>query len=54
VLVATDIALHWQTRAMTLMIGTPERPALFFATPEEFRAWLEANHATATELWMGL
>jgi uncharacterized protein YdeI (YjbR/CyaY-like superfamily) len=34
--------------------GTPERPALFFSGPEEFRAWLEANHATATELWMGL
>lgn len=48
----------WQTRAMKTTIGTaggtPERPAIFFATPEEFRAWLEANHATQTELWMGL
>lgn len=34
--------------------GTPDRPALFFADAAEFRAWLEANHATATELWMGL
>lgn len=34
--------------------GTPERPAIFFASPEEFRAWLEVNHTTATELWMGL
>ncbi|GGD08160.1 YdeI/OmpD-associated family protein [Nocardioides daphniae] len=34
--------------------GTPEKPALFFSGPEEFRAWLEANHATAPELWMGL
>lgn len=34
--------------------GTPEKPALFFTGPEEFRAWLEANHQTATELWMGL
>lgn len=34
--------------------GTPERPATFFAGPEEFRAWLAENHATATELWMGL
>jgi uncharacterized protein YdeI (YjbR/CyaY-like superfamily) len=34
--------------------GTPERPAIFFASPEEFRAWLEANHATQSELWMGL
>ncbi|HET7232857.1 MAG TPA: YdeI/OmpD-associated family protein [Longimicrobium sp.] len=25
----------------------------FFATPEEFRAWLHANHATANELWVG-
>ncbi|HSX69245.1 YdeI/OmpD-associated family protein [Nocardioides sp.] len=34
--------------------GTPERPALFFDGPAEFAAWLEANHATAPELWMGL
>ena len=34
--------------------GTPERPALFFSDAAEFRSWLEANHATATELWMGL
>lgn len=34
--------------------GTPERPAIFFSGPEEFRAWLDANHDTETELWMGL
>lgn len=34
--------------------GTPERPAVFFDGPEEFRAWLEEHHATAPELWMGL
>ncbi|GAA1517233.1 uncharacterized protein YdeI (YjbR/CyaY-like superfamily) [Agromyces terreus] len=34
--------------------GTPERPAVFFADAAEFRAWLEANHDTAAELWMGL
>jgi uncharacterized protein YdeI (YjbR/CyaY-like superfamily) len=34
--------------------GTPERPAIFFSDPDEFRAWLEANHDTETELWMGL
>jgi uncharacterized protein YdeI (YjbR/CyaY-like superfamily) len=34
--------------------GTPERPATFFRGPEEFRAWLEAHHDTAPELWMGL
>ncbi len=34
--------------------GTPERPATFFASAAEFREWLEANHETATELWMGL
>lgn len=26
----------------------------FFAAPEDFRAWLEANHATAAELLVGL
>jgi len=34
--------------------GTPERPAVFFSGPDEFRAWLEAHHDTASELWMGL
>ncbi len=34
--------------------GTPTQPARFFTGPSEFRAWLEANHETATELWMGL
>ena len=27
---------------------------MFFDDAEDFRAWLEANHDTATELWMGL
>lgn len=27
---------------------------MFFSGPEQFRAWLEANHETAPELWMGL
>ena len=34
--------------------GTPERPALFFDGPDDFRAWLEEHHQSATELWMGL
>lgn len=25
----------------------------FFATPEDFRAWLHENHADQTELWVG-
>jgi uncharacterized protein YdeI (YjbR/CyaY-like superfamily) len=25
----------------------------FFKTPADFRSWLEKNHATATELWVG-
>jgi len=33
--------------------GTPS-PATFFADAAEFRAWLERNHETAAELWMGL
>ncbi len=27
---------------------------MWFATPADWRAWLEANHATETELWVGL
>jgi uncharacterized protein YdeI (YjbR/CyaY-like superfamily) len=34
--------------------GTPQRPATFFSGPEEFSAWLAANHDSADELWMGL
>ena len=34
--------------------GTPERPALFFDGSDDFRAWLEEHHQSATELWMGL
>ncbi len=26
---------------------------LFFATPADLRAWFEANHATAEQLWIG-
>jgi uncharacterized protein YdeI (YjbR/CyaY-like superfamily) len=26
----------------------------FFARPEDFRAWLDAHHETAQELWVGL
>lgn len=34
--------------------GSDERPAIFFDDAAEFRGWLEANHADAPELWMGL
>jgi uncharacterized protein YdeI (YjbR/CyaY-like superfamily) len=34
------------------MAPNPAEPR-FFATPEDFRAWLEENHATAGELWVG-
>lgn len=34
--------------------GTAEKPAVFFSGPQEFRAWLEQNHQSATELWMGI
>jgi len=34
--------------------GSAERPATFFDDGDDFRAWLEANHDSATELWMGL
>lgn len=33
---------------------TEDRSATFFQTPGAFRRWLQKNHATATELWMGL
>lgn len=38
----------------TWMGGTPERPARFFASAADFRAWLEEHHQSDTELWMGL
>jgi uncharacterized protein YdeI (YjbR/CyaY-like superfamily) len=27
---------------------------VYFASSDEMRAWLEANHATAPELWVGI
>jgi uncharacterized protein YdeI (YjbR/CyaY-like superfamily) len=37
---------------MTANDKPAERPT-YFATPEEFRAWLEEHHASAKELWVG-
>jgi uncharacterized protein YdeI (YjbR/CyaY-like superfamily) len=34
--------------------GSPERPATFFEDASEFRSWLETNHESARELWVGL
>lgn len=36
--------------------GTPKgaREPIFFESPEALRRWLEANHETAAELWVGL
>jgi uncharacterized protein YdeI (YjbR/CyaY-like superfamily) len=31
----------------------PPPDPIFFSTPAELRAWFEANHETATELWHG-
>jgi uncharacterized protein YdeI (YjbR/CyaY-like superfamily) len=35
------------------MASTKKPAATFFATPADFRAWLEANHESALELWVG-
>lgn len=34
--------------------GTPDRPATFFDTADDFDAWLAEHHGSATVLWMGL
>ena len=34
-------------------MGAPPVDPIFFPSPEAFRAWLEANHASAQELWLG-
>ncbi|MCC6612458.1 MAG: YdeI/OmpD-associated family protein [Anaerolineae bacterium] len=33
-------------------MSTPNEP-IFFETPADFRAWLEANHDSAADLWVG-
>jgi uncharacterized protein YdeI (YjbR/CyaY-like superfamily) len=33
--------------------ATKQAEAQFFATPEDFRAWLDTHHDSATELWVG-
>jgi uncharacterized protein YdeI (YjbR/CyaY-like superfamily) len=35
------------------MRDAPIPTATVFDTPADFRAWLETNHGTATELWVG-
>ena len=30
-----------------------EADPIFFRKPDEYRKWLEKNHETATELWIG-
>lgn len=30
-----------------------ETPEIYFESPEAWRAWLQENHATATEVWVG-
>jgi len=34
-------------------MATAPTETIFFATPAEFRRWLERNHAHARELWVG-
>lgn len=36
----------------SLRVPKPEN-VIFFETPADLRAWFEANHETATELWLG-
>lgn len=48
------MAVSSRTREPGTPGGTPERPTVFFADGEEFWAWLEAHHDTASELWMGM
>ena len=33
--------------------GSKETPSKFFASPAEWRAWLEKHHADTEELWVG-
>jgi uncharacterized protein YdeI (YjbR/CyaY-like superfamily) len=33
-------------------VSTPEREGVFFATPEDFEAWLEAHGESAAEVWV--
>ena len=35
------------------MVRLEPHDVIFFADPTDLRAWLEANHATAPELWAG-
>jgi uncharacterized protein YdeI (YjbR/CyaY-like superfamily) len=36
------------------MVRLVPHDVIFFRAPAELRAWLEANHATAPELWVGV
>lgn len=45
-----DAAAGSRPRRVALKPATPPR---FFATPAEFRRWLETHHEKAAELWVG-
>jgi uncharacterized protein YdeI (YjbR/CyaY-like superfamily) len=36
------------------MSGGPQEPAMFFAGPEDFEAWLEAHGGEADDVWVRL
>jgi len=35
-------------------MAVPDGDPVFFDTPEVFGAWLEANHESASDLWVGI
>jgi uncharacterized protein YdeI (YjbR/CyaY-like superfamily) len=35
-------------------VAAPDGDPVFFETPEEFGAWLDANHDRARDLWVGI
>ena len=39
--------------ALAAAVGVSDEP-IYFASPAEFRAWLEEHHETETEVWVGM
>jgi len=46
------LSLQFRSESTVTRVPKPQN-VVFFETPDKLRQWLEANHLTATELWVG-
>ena len=52
-LLAISVVLLFARANDAVLMAKNEAPPVFFAAPADFRAWLDAHHENAQELWVG-